>query len=387
MSRGNSSGGPARTRELRALLTLRALPGLNDRRRRALLDAHGSAGAALRVARRAATAPIDAPTITARVDKALRTATDLGARIVGISDDTYPARLLELTDPPTVLFLLGDATLLERPAVALVGTRRHTTYGCEATRHLAGPLARAGFAIVSGLAFGIDRCAHEAALAAGGATIGCIGSGIDVVYPGAHAPLFARMVRHGLIVSEFLPGEPALRHHFPRRNRIIAALAAGVVVVEAPAKSGALITAAHAADLGREVFAVPGPIGRESSAGTHALIRDGAALALEAADIAVALTPQLSPESRTLLDRVARRKAIRPDADRGVGSEVEAVPVADAKGRALWAALEPDPRHVDELASQAGLSHAEALAGLLDLELADRVRQLPGLRFARRPAA
>ena len=372
---------------LHALLMLRALPALGDVRRRALLEEHGSPRSALRAARRMLAGRYDRALIATRAARVLRSAAQIGARIVGIGDADYPARLLELPDAPTVLFVLGAAALFDRPAVAIVGTRRHTAYGCEVARAIAGPLARAGFAVVSGLAFGIDRCAHEAALEAGGATIAFIGSGLDIVYPREHTPLAARIAHAGLIVSEFLPGEPALRHHFPRRNRLIAAQSLGVVVVEAPVKSGALITAQHATDLGREVFAVPGPVGRASSAGTNALLRDGACIVTEAADVVRELWAQMRPahQSRVRPDRITRTDDSESPADEGARVELNApadLP-ANVALRALWRALDVEPRHVDDLARAAGLSYGEALAGLLDLELSDRVRQVPGQRFAR----
>ena len=377
--------------DLHALLMLRVLPVLDDVRRRALLDKHGSPRSALRAARERLAGRYDPAVVASRAERAVRGAAQVGARILGIRDPQYPARLLELADAPTVLFALGDASLLDRPAVAIVGTRRHTAYGCEVAGAIAGPLARAGFAVVSGLAFGIDCCAHEAALEAGGATIAFVGSGVDVVYPREHTRLATRIAQAGLIVSEFLPGEPALRHHFPRRNRLIAAQSLGVLVVEAPLKSGALITVRHATDLGREVFAVPGPVGRESSAGTNALLRDGATFVTEALDVVSELWPQMTPAHRSQVrfDRFAEAAGAERSVASGTapGLDASAIQTTNPVLGALWSALDVEPQHVDDLARATGLSHGEALAGLLDLELTDRVRQVPGQRFARRLAA
>lgn len=352
--------------ELRALLTLCVLPGLSGSRLRGLLRRHGSAEAAL------AALPEELGEVggaravreqAGRVARAQRTIERLGVEVLVEADPRYPRRLLQLHDPPAVLFARGRLELLERPAVAVVGARRHTAYGAEAAKLLAGGLAGAGVVVVSGLARGIDGIAHEAALAGG--TIAVLGCGIDVAYPRENAALQERIAQEGLLLSEFAPGVPALPYHFPRRNRLIAALSAGVVVVEASAKSGSLITADHALELGREVFAVPGPINRETSVGTNALIRDGATLVTGVADILEALGLE------------GRGGGV------SAGEEAEAPEGLDGERLALWRVLRDEPLHVDELAGAAGLSPAGALAGLLELELAGWARQYAGKRFAR----
>lgn len=366
---GHDRTGPE-PEELRALLHLRALPGLGDVRLRALIQRHGSARAALgasaaELGQEAAGARASRP-VLGRVERALGTIERLGLYVLSEADPRYPARLNHLHDPPPVVFARGRLDLLDRPAVAIIGARRNTAYGAEAARALSGGLAAAGVVVISGMARGIDSLAHEAALAGG--TIGVLGCGIDVVYPPEHAELHERVGAEGLLLSEFSPGEPALRYHFPRRNRIIAALARGVLVVEASTRSGSLITVEHALDLGREVFAVPGPIGRETSAGTNALIQDGAKLVTGVDDILA--------ELGVAIPELAGTTPPPPDP----------LPPPELPGErlALWRALTTEPRHVDELAGACGLAPALALVGLLELELAGHARQLAGKRFVRR---
>ncbi|MBI4543733.1 MAG: DNA-protecting protein DprA [Gemmatimonadetes bacterium] len=343
------------------------LPGLGDARLRELLRRYGSAGAALSAP--AAELGVEAAAlrgsrkVSGRVARALESLERLEVAMLLESDARYPALLRHLHDPPYLLYARGRLELLERPAVAVVGARRHTAYGAEATRLLAADLARAGVVVVSGMARGIDALAHEAALAGG--TIGVLGNGIDVAYPVQNTRLYERIAAQGLLLSEFEPGEPALPHHFPRRNRLIAALARGVVVVEASTKSGSLITAGHALDIGREVFAVPGPIGRDTSAGTNALIRDGARLVTCAADILEELGLPVPAEPPPSGVAAAPPVAVSPD------------------GLRVWRALAEEARHVDEVAAASGLSAPGTLAGLLELELAGLARQHPGMRYAR----
>lgn len=367
--------------DLTALLELRLLPGVGDKRLSALLQRHGSARGALAAPAEElgteAAAARGTTRIAGRVERALEAIERLDIAVLtgfaapnpvdSASDAAgYPARLHELHDPPVVLFARGDLELLDRPAVAVIGSRRHTEYGADVARALAGDLARAGVVVISGMARGIDSIAHVAALAGG--TVGVLGCGIDVVYPPENRRLYERAATEGLLVSEFTPGDPPLCHHFPRRNRLIAALARGVVVVEASAESGALITVDHALDLGREVFAVPGPVGRRTSEGTNALIRDGARLVAGIGDVLEELGMPVS------FDGAATNEL-------GTGA---APPVGLSEcGLCLWRAMGEEPVHIDGLAAACGLSPASALAALLELELAGQVRQLPGKRFKR----
>jgi DNA processing protein len=336
-----------------ALLLLQRIPGLADRGIGRLLESFGSGRGALAASGRRFTAED-----RAAVGEALQRADAIGARVVPLGSPAYPARLLELVDPPPVLFLRGRTELLDGPAVAVVGSRRATDYGRRIATRLAEALARGGVVVVSGFALGVDGEAHRAALAAGGGTIAVLGSGPDVVHPRAHARLFREVTARGLIVTEFAPATFPLPHHFPRRNRIMAALAHAVVVVEAAERSGALITARHALDLGRDVLAVPGPIDAPTSAGANALIRDGAQPVLGAEDLFRALdlpAPVAAPAAPS-------------------GTDASAV----------WAALDAGPAGVDEVAARSGLSARRALAALSLLELDGWAVQSGGARFARR---
>lgn len=272
----------------------------------------------------------------------------------------YPPALQQLERPPLVVFARGRLELLDRPMIAVVGTRAMSPYGREAAHRIAAGIAASGAVVVSGLARGVDGVAHRAAGPT--RTVGVLGCGIDVVFPKAHGELQAAIGRQGLLLSEQLPGTPPARHRFPLRNRIIAALARAVVVVEAPPGSGALSTAARAREQGRDVFAVPGPIGVRGSLGTNALIRDGATLVTSAREVLVGLGLPAPPP----------------------GEERE-LPPPDLEGQALalWRALDREPRHADEVAARAGLDPQRGLSSLLALEIRGHARQLAGLRFAR----
>ena len=368
--------------ELRALLHLRALPGLGDVRIGRLLDRYGSALAALEAPPEmlgAAAEVRGSRRVLGHVERSLETIERLGLHVLLEEDAWYPPGARELHDPPPILFARGRLELLVRPAIAVVGARRHTEYGARIAAMLAGELADAGFAVVSGMARGIDAAAHLAALEAAGegGTIGVLGCGVDVVYPRSHGRLYERIAREGLLISEFLPGEPAQRHNFPRRNRIIAALSEGVLVVEAGERSGALITADHALDLGREVFAVPGPIDRATSVGTHRLIREGATLVSSVLDIVTEL-------KRADLTGTARdAEWATKDEQPGLPFDPDPPPGLSGVPLRVWKRLEPDPLHIDELVSACGLDPARTVAALLELELAGLARKVTPMRFAR----
>jgi DNA processing protein len=255
----------------------------------------------------------------------------------------YPAALLDCGTAPPRLWLRGDASLLDAPCVAIVGTRTATAYGERIAHELARTLALAGACVVSGLARGIDAAAHRGALEAGGATIAVLGTGVDVVYPRAHARLQATIAAQGLLVSELAPADAAHGGSFPRRNRIIAALARVTVVVEAGFKSGALITAAHALELGRTVAAVPGPIDIPQAQGSNELLRDGA---MPITSIAEAVT-------LLGLDAPVRKVEL----DEGTAE------------RRLWDALAGGPADLDTLCARARLPVHEGMAAASSLEL------------------
>jgi len=278
-----------------------------------------------------------------RADDLLATARDRGMSTILSGDATYPAPLLELADPPPCLFALGNLALLDRPAVAIVGTRRATPYGERVTRELATALARSGLVILSGMARGIDAAAHRAALDATGATIAVLGTGVDLAYPRGHRDLHRRIAVHGLLLSEEFPGDRASPGSFPKRNRIIAALARATIIVEAPFRSGALITAGHALDLHRDLAAVPGRIDDPQSAGSNELLRDGAQVIASVAD-ALALVGATPP--------VRAAAAIDNPAE-----------------EAIWNALGGGALSLDALASRSGLPARECLAAVTALEL------------------
>ena len=208
-----------------------------------------------------------------------------GISLVDMGCAGYPPQLLQIPDPPALLYVQGNPTHLRAPQLAMVGTRTPSAFGRRAARDFAEQLSRIGLTITSGLAVGIDAASHEGALSCGARTVAVLGCGLDQIYPRQHSALAARIARAGALVSEFPPGSPPLKHHFPRRNRIISGLSLGLLVVEAARDSGSLITARLAADQGREVFAIPGSIQNPVARGCHALIRAGAKLVEEAADV------------------------------------------------------------------------------------------------------
>lgn len=294
----------------------------------------------------------------------------MGAVGLTVDDALYPESFLRLPDPPYLLFAVGDPGLLAARSFAVVGTRKPTSYGRETARQLAGGLARAGYAIVSGMARGIDAVAQQAALDAGGATVGVLGHGVDRVYPEANRQLFERVRREGLLISELMPGMGPLAGNFPRRNRLIASLGEGVLVVEMARRSGAQHTVNYALSQGKEVFAVPGPIAAEASEGTNQLIKDGACVVTAVEDILDELgtVPGPAPE------RGPPPPAIHPPP----------APKLPAEEARLYAALAREPRHVDELAADSGLAPRAVLALLLSLELEGHAEALPGKLYRKR---
>ncbi len=366
--------------ETEAILRLRARRGLGDRRVSRLVLEHGSGVSALRAVRsQKALFPEGEGTVPSPESWEGK-----GIRALPMTAPDYPARLLELSDPPPLLFLKGDASLLQGPAVAIVGARRATETGRDAAEALGRVLGAAGITVVSGMARGIDGAAHRGALQVEGPTMAVLGSGLDIVYPPVHRRLFRDLGRRGLLVSEFLPTEPALPHHFPKRNRIIAALAGAVVVVEAGVRSGALITVDHGLDLGREILAVPGSVRNPQARGTNALIRDGARL-LTAPEAILQELPGLVAEASAARGRAGGGHggtADRPAEPIRAALTASGFP-ATATLEPIWTVLGPEPLDLDAIARGARLSTEDALAGLSTLELLGRVRRCPGMRFRR----
>ncbi len=302
-------------------------------------------------------------------------------RVIERGDAEYPALLLAVPTAPATLHVRGALVEGDTLAVAVVGSRRATAYGLSVAETLAADLAARGVTIVSGLARGIDTAAHRGALRVGGRTIAVLGSGVDVVYPPENARLAEEIAARGALVSQFAPGTPPLPHHFPTRNAVIAALSLAVVVVEAAERSGSLITARLAAELGREVLAMPGRATAPESRGANRLIQDGAALALGWEDVVAAL-----PERwKACLDTggtigAAGGSAAAREPRSGPG---EPAGRPGAATRQVLSLLGEDPVEIDQVIERSGLGAGPVSAVLLDLELEGRVRQIEGKRFVR----
>jgi DNA processing protein len=285
--------------------------------------------------------------------------------VVSLADSRYPPGLLQIADPPLVLYVTGQAPVPWPDAIAIVGSRNATAQGLANAAAFAENFARAGLTVVSGLALGIDGAAHQGALAGASdgtvATVAVVGTGLDRVYPRQHRDLAHRIASRGLIVSEYPVGTPPLAQNFPKRNRIIAALTHGTVVVEAAVQSGSLITAKQAAEQGKEVFAIPGSIHAPQSRGCHALIKQGAKLVETGQDVLEEL-PLLAHRSVP-----AKRSA----------------PVKEQSGDAVLDALGFDPLTLDALVARSGIAASQLQARLLELELAGDVSRLPGGLYQR----
>ncbi len=359
--------------DLDAWLRLTETAGLGPATCRALLAAFGLPAAILAASRDelarvvpykvadALRAPPDAA-FEALVARTRAWAAEPDHHVLTLADAAYPRALLEIADPPPVLYAKGRVALLDAPSLAIVGSRNATAQGAVDARRFATALARAGHAVVSGLALGIDAAAHEGALDAadGASTIAVIGTGPDIVYPAAHRALAHRIAERGCLLGEFALGTPPAAHRFPRRNRLIAGLARGVLVVEAAAQSGSLITARLAAENGREVFAIPGSIHSPLSKGCHQLIRQGAKLVESVDDV----LEELGVAARGLpaTGKATTRDNLHAD---------------------LLAQIGHGPVAVDVLVGRTSIAVERLLPMLLDLELAGRVERLPGARVQR----
>ncbi|HJT20568.1 MAG TPA: DNA-processing protein DprA [Nitrospira sp.] len=373
---------PSDTRSsFEAWLHLRSIEGLGDRALVSLVQAWASPEAVLRATRddlvqsgcspRLADAIRRGPSRDARrsIARELTTLRRRRIEVLTILDPSYPVRLRMIADPPPLLYLSGNLTEADALSIAIVGARRATPAGGLITEELARDLAGSGVTIVSGLARGIDAAAHRGALAGGGRTIAVLGCGIDRTYPTEHKELRRQIEERGAVLSELPIGSPPQSYNFPRRNRIISGLSLGVVVTEAAAGSGSLITAQLAAEQGREVFAVPGFVKEETSRGTNALLRDGATLVERATDVIEALSPQLDPSLR------ARLKQPRAD-DRWVED-------FGIQERVVYDALSYEPKIVDRIAEETSLAVPVVMAALLSLELRRCVRHMSGQRYLR----
>ena len=365
----------ARPDDLDAWLHLLLTPGVGRDKARKLLAACGSPQAVLD-AKPASLRELVGPSATTLFQAAPEAHADLLARtlawldadparhVLTLGDTDYPALLLQTADPPLLLYAHGRLDLLNAAAMAIVGSRNASAQGLDNARAFAQHLSQAGLTIISGMALGIDGAAHEGGLAGSGSTIAVVGTGLDVIYPARHRALAHRIAEQGLLLSEFVLGTPPLQENFPQRNRLIAGMARGTLVVEAALASGSLITARQALEAGRDVFAIPGSIHAPQSRGCHALIKQGAKLVDSADDILGELNwgPPAALPGAPSLDE--------PDRD-----------------HALLAALGQDPVTMDALLARTGESAAALSGRLLELELDGRVARLPGGLYQRRSPA
>ncbi|MEN9480106.1 MAG: hypothetical protein RLZZ298_1501 [Pseudomonadota bacterium] len=351
--------------ELAAWLRLTLIPGIGGESQRKLLAAFGLPEAIFAAGRLATRSVIgDRADLlfdfdpAEEVDRNIDWASQPGQSILTLADKAYPPSLLEIADPPNVLYVRGNAALLQKRGLAMVGSRNATPQGLQTAENFAKTLAGRGLCIISGLALGIDAAAHRGALAAGGETIAVIGTGPDRIYPARNKELALAIVEHGAIVSEFALGTPAIAANFPRRNRIISGLSRGVLVVEAAPESGSLITARLAGEQGREVFAIPGSIHSPVARGCHKLIKQGAKLVETAQDVLEELGDMDQPAAATAMPNLAEEN-----------------PLLIALGHA--------PCALDELVERTGLRADQLLGELLTLELSGQLATLPGNRYQR----
>jgi DNA processing protein len=294
------------------------------------------------------------------VDKYIGVIGKKGISVVSCQDDRYPAVLREIEGAPIVLYMKGAYHPDDRFGIAVVGSRQHTPYGESVTQRISAELAAAGFTVISGLARGIDTLSHKSALAAGGRTIAVLGSGPDVCYPPENSGLTERIAASGCVISEFLPGTLPNRENFPRRNRLISGLSLGILVVEAADSSGSLITAGYALEQNKEVFAVPGNITSRNSEGTNKLIKQGAKIVLKTGDIIEELAPVLKGYIRI--------------------QQKENIALMEEEDKVCMM-LSREPKHVDLISRESGLSVNQLLTLLLSLELKGVVKQASGKRF------
>jgi DNA processing protein len=374
---------------LEAWLILLRAPGLGPVNLRELIAAHGDAQAAYTAARRGAHERTrDAACRDwlrnpdrARIDADLEWLAAPNHSLLCCGSADFPGLLDEIPSPPAALFVAGDSSLLWQPQIAIVGSRSATQGGIANATSFARALAAVGFAITSGLAEGIDGAAHLAALDAGGNTLAVLGTGPDLVYPTRHRELAARIEAQGVLVSEFAPGTPAQPAHFPSRNRIIAGLSLGTLVVEASLRSGSLLTARNAIEAGREVFAIPGSIHNPVARGCHQLIRSGAKLVETAEEIVAELAPLALRLGASLRERLQGEDRV-PDTS-GVREHAASTRTHDPDYARLYAALGHDALGIDQLAERSGLPVAALSSMLLMLELEGEVVSARG-GYARR---
>jgi DNA processing protein len=410
---------PATYTELAAWLRLSLAPGLKPAALRLLLTAFGLpeaifsqtqetlAAIAGEAAARAVLAPTS-PEFDAQLDAVIAWTEQPGNQVVTLDDPAYPPALLTMPDPPPLLYIKGRLDLLHNRAVALVGSRSATPQGVEDAERFARELSAAGVTVVSGLALGIDGAAHRGGLEGIGGTVAVIGTGADLVYPAAHHALARQIAVQGAILSEWPLGTPARAPNFPQRNRLIAGLVSGVVMVEAAMRSGSLITARLANEMGRDIFALPGSIHAPLSRGCHRIIKQGAKL-VETPDevleeLGFARRPAVDtarvPQRTLPWDPANSQRAVAASAWAGIEAELATTPVSvaekagelkpqvaarslDPEAHRLLAALGYSPTTLEILATRTEMEDATLQTTLLQLELAGQVAVLPGGRFVR----
>jgi len=361
---------------LEALLTLNMVEGLGVTLLSRLLERFGSPEAVLAASRNAleevegvgseVSRNISKATKKNDASAEMKAAEALGVKIISAASEDYPQPLRRIFDPPLVLYVKGELKEEDALAMAIVGSRRASYYGKNQAERLAGSLAKMGFTIVSGMAWGIDSAAHKGALGAGGRTIAVLGSGLANPYPKGNEKLLAEIIENGAAISEFPLTFPPRAENFPRRNRLISGLCLGVVVVEAAERSGSLITARWAMEQGREVFAVPGPIDSATSRGTHRLIKDGAKLVERVEDVIEELGPLAEVLTPVPDEQKRQTGRLKPEEEK------------------ILQALSPnEPRSIEEIIAETGFSAQGVSSVLMVLELKKLVKQLTGKRFVR----
>ena len=363
-------------------LALTLTPGVAARLSARLLREFGSPDDVFRASPaqlRACAVPAETAQAVAKKEAFKRAERDLaylrkidGCRLLHWTEPEYPQNLLQIYDPPVLLYLRGDAQILNAPAISIVGTRKPTLYGTQMAERLGRDLAARGLVIVSGMARGIDAIGHRGALAANGRAIGVLGTGINVCYPKENKKLYEKVLERGAIVSEFpLHTHPA-PENFPIRNRVVAGMPLGVVVVEGAEYSGSLITARLAMEFGREVFGVPGNVTQEVSFAPNQLIKQGAKLVTSAEDVIEELP---TPVRAVLL------QAEQPEAEMRNRLVRESL---EGGARKIYGLLQTDePMHIDDIVERSGLNSSEVLATLFEMEMKGIVRQLPGKQFSK----
>jgi DNA processing protein len=362
-------------------LALTLTPGIASRLSARLLREFGSPDGVFHAPRRALEGcNVPAPVAQAivnkeafqRAEKEVAAARRIGCRLINWSEPEFPQALLQIYDPPVLLYARGDAQILNLPSLGIVGTRRPTIYGTQMAERLGQDLAARGLIIVSGMARGIDAIGHQGALAVNGRAIGVLGTGIDVCYPKENKKLYEKVLERGAILSEFPIGAHPAPENFPIRNRIIAGMPLGVIIVEGKQYSGSLITARLAMEFGREVFGVPGNVTQAVSFAPNQLIKQGAKLVTCAEDVIEELPTPI---------RAALVQAEQPEAEQ---RNLWVSASLDGSAKKIYELLSAEePRAIDDIVERSGLHSSEVLATLFDLEMKGIVRQLPGKQFSK----